>query len=95
MDLDVLAKIILEAQSIRDSSFDEESFKTILKVENREQDPEAFYDKTIYESVDEVITEAGLGLRELQLVFILLSHSWNDARLWAETVLKDVDDEVA
>lgn len=89
MDLQELAKVVLEAQKIRDDSFDEESFKNIVEMEDREQDLEAFYDKTLYESADMAVTEAGFGLRELQLVFILLSYSWSDVKLWAETAMRD------
>lgn len=102
MELDKLAKIVLEAQKIREESFDcdaasKEGVKSMRLGVQPRSFYERFYGSTLYESVDEAVTNAGFGLRELQLVFILLSHSWSDIKLWAETVLRidKIPDEVA
>ena len=101
MNLQEFAKAVLEAQRIREESFDcNAASKEGVKSMRLGVQPRSFYEKfyglTLYESVDEAVTNAGFGLQELQLVFILLSHSWDDVKLWAETALRDgIPDEAA
>lgn len=106
MDEKSLAEVILEAQRIREDSFDKMAAareKRLFAMNRASEfmnrasefiDADRFYGKTLYEAADEATSKAGFGLRILQLVFILLGHSWDDIRLWAKTVL-NVDDEAA
>ena len=97
MDFKVLAEVILDAQNRRMASFDHGAeARATKKLDGKNLsfvNQENYYGLTLYEAADEAVAKAGLDLRALQLVFILLSNSCGDAQLWAKTVFKDAIDK--
>lgn len=69
-----LAALILEAQRIREESWNESA---------------SSYTKTMLEAAVAAGEESGFDIRIDNLVNILLTVVWNDAGSWAESCLKE------
>lgn len=86
MDVKKLAGAILDAQNIREESFDDE------KAEKADKSNPfkimSCYKKTLYEAAAEAAANAEYDLRMLRLIYILIDQDWNGSQFWAETVLK-------
>ncbi|KKK92657.1 hypothetical protein LCGC14_2700750 [marine sediment metagenome] len=72
--LEDLAHLILEAQRIREESWDEST---------------SSYTKTMLEASVAAGEESGFDIRIDNLVNVLLTVVWNDAEAWAESCLKE------
>lgn len=80
-----LAKAVLDAQRIREESYDHESAKTGDKI----VDYNKFYSKSLYDSAYEAVENAGLEESTAQPVYLLLRNCWSSIQLWADDVLAD------
>ena len=78
------AKAILEAQKIREESYNKEAADKAK--ENRYVDFSQFYTKTLFEASEEAACNAGFNLRMIQPIYLLIKYTWNDIQDWANTV---------
>jgi len=78
------AKAILEAQKIREESFDQIAADKVKG--NLYVDFSQFYTKTLFEASEEASCNAGFNLRMVQPIYLLIKYTWNDIQDWANTI---------
>lgn len=84
-----LAKAILEAQQIREESYDLESANKALDDASPTTiiNTEEFYGKSMREAASEGAYEAGLDYSLADIpVYLLIKYCWNDIGAWAVKV---------
>ena len=85
------AKAILEAQRIREESFDKEAANKAEKMDlNKPKnkrgfiDFSKFYGKSMYDAANEAARNAGFDKRGTMPIYLLNQYCWNDIQAWAE-----------
>jgi len=83
------AQTILDAQKIREESYDIEKAKEALN-EDTLVDFEQFYQITLEDACDQAVSDAGYDKRANYPIYLLNKLAWNDAHDWAAEVLKKI-----
>lgn len=77
------AEAILEAQDIREESYDQKAAEAVLG-EDILTDFSKFYRKSYYEAANEAVEKVGLDKSLAQPIYLLNKYCWNDVQWWAE-----------
>ena len=82
------ARAILDAQKIREESFDH---KAADEAEKNESYPDfsKFYRKSMTEAADEAAGNAGFDKQGTQPIYLLNQYCWNDIQAWAKEILSN------
>ena len=84
-----LAKAILEAQKIREESFNKDAADEAEKSSVQLVNLSKFYGKSMKEAADEAAGNAGFDKRGTLPVYLLCQYCWNDSQQWANEILSD------
>lgn len=83
------AKTVLDAQRIREESFDKKASDKAFDSE-KFVDHSTFYQKTMSQSAQEAAVKNGFGNDGALPIYLLNEYAWNDIQFWATEVMKKV-----
>ena len=88
METKEIAKVIKEAQKLREESFDFIQYENAVDLHGGLYvDMHQFYNLTVEESVSDAVENSQIDEEIGYLIHLLLKRSWNDVGNWAFDIL--------
>ena len=79
-----LARAVERAAQIREESFDHDAYNQASSTGKGVLISDNFYHASLLDACNQAAEEAGFDVRGTELIYLLLTYSWNDALGWAK-----------